>query len=348
MKKYPFLLLACGLLCWLAWPAVGQMPAPAEAPAGVETAVAEREAAVFRDKHTKAARLEIYAPGPWELFAGPNPESVDLARPILTGERPGSFDLDVPAGRRAYFVIQTASGRRILSERLLPMSGGYNFRDLGGLKTNDGRALKWGRLFRTDDLKSLTQADLEYLASIPIVSVVDFRTYEERGKEPDRLPDSVVRHLFLPVSARALEGIKFAEAGSPEKERALRARAYEFFLTEEHNQAAWRAWFQALSDESQLPLIFHCSAGKDRTGLATALLLEILGVERAVIMADFLSSAAYLEGKYDRPEHGLVFEEYLETAFRLLDERYGSAEGYLKKEIGLDPDILRKNLLAAD
>jgi len=363
MKKYKVVIGLALMLFWAA--SVAQAGAPAALPAGDRnllpadnpqpgrSSVAEgpgrsreKEAAVIRDKNSKAARLEISQDGPWALFAGPDIESIDYSTPVLSGQRSGSFAVPVPPESRACFALRTAEGLRLLSERLLPMTGGYNFRDLGGFQTQDGRSLKWGRLFRADDLKTLTEADLDYLASIPIITLVDFRTYEERLKYPDLLPASVLRHLFYALSAEALKDVKFSEAGSPEKERALRARAYELYLIEEQNRTAWRAWFRAIENEDNLPLMFHCSAGKDRTGLAAALLLSALGVDRATIMADYLASTAYLEGKYSHPEHGQAHAEYLETAFRFLDREYGSVDNYLTKELGVDSAKLRKIYLA--
>lgn len=142
---------------------------------------------VSRDREEKTAVLTVTLPGEWELYAGAAPETIDLSAPILTGSGAGSYTLPVPAGTRSYFQFETGGNRAILAERQLPMSGGFNMRDLGGYRTSDGRHVKWGRIIRSDDLHSLTNEDLAYLASIPVKTVADFRSLQEVRAMPDKL-----------------------------------------------------------------------------------------------------------------------------------------------------------------
>ena len=90
---------------------------------------------VSRDREEKTAVLTVTLPGEWELYAGAAPETIDLSAPILTGSGAGSYTLPVPAGPRSYFQFETGGNRAILAERQLPMSGGFNMRDLGGYRT---------------------------------------------------------------------------------------------------------------------------------------------------------------------------------------------------------------------
>ena len=146
---------------------------------------------IVRDKKTKATSLNIELEGYWELYAGTSFESIDKTTPIITGKGSGIFPLNVDKSIRFYFELVTDKGTLLLAERHLPMVGGYNFRDLGGFKTKEGRYTKWGKLFRADELSNLTEDDLKYLSSIPITSVIDFRAQSEVKRSPDKLPHTV-------------------------------------------------------------------------------------------------------------------------------------------------------------
>lgn len=101
------------------------------------------KASVITDKETKSASLEITIGGNWELYTGTSVETINFSNPILTGNGNGNFPIDVNDSIRSYFFLKTNIGTAILAERHLPMTGGYNFRDLGGFKTKEGKYVKW-------------------------------------------------------------------------------------------------------------------------------------------------------------------------------------------------------------
>ena len=150
-----------------------------------------QEAQIIRNKYTKEASLILNVKGSWSLYAGHAVENINDSAPILTGNGGGTFPLTVSTSIRIYFILETETKRILLAERHLPMEGGYNFRDLGGFKTKEGRYTKWGKLFRADELSNLTESDLKYLTSIPITSVIDFRAQAETRRSPDKLPPTV-------------------------------------------------------------------------------------------------------------------------------------------------------------
>lgn len=318
------------------------------------------KAYILRDRTSKKASLEIElgpgaspasALGPaWELFSGARPESIDYSAPVLRGRGPGSFAAPADPARRVYYALRaegfTGSQGIILAESRLPMRGGYNFRDLGGLRTPEGHSLVWGKVFRSDGLDELCDEDLEYLASIPVTTVLDFRTESERNRALDRLPPGLKQCLHWPIFPGSLSYADFANAETPAESRAVMCRMYELFVSEEPILEHYRNFFRLLEDEGNLPLFFHCSAGKDRTGLAAALFLFALGVEREAIMRDYLVSAEYLEGKYPPGQDFYsVRPEYLEAALAVMERRSGTVENFLAEVLGVDLAKLRERYL---
>ena len=236
--------------------------------------------------------------------------------------------------------------------RLLPVEGGYNFREMGGIKTKDGKLIQYGKLIRSDELAYLTDADLQYLSSFPLISIVDFRTEEEVAAAPDKRPASLQNYYAYSINPGNIQSSTLKSFGEVTGEQVIlfMENMYISLVSDSAHIAIYRQFFALLQDESQLPLIFHCSAGKDRTGLAAAFFLTVLGVDEETIMANYIASNKYLEGKYDeyvnkntalRPFFE-VHPSYLKAAFKTIDEKYGSMEQFLVKELEIDIDKMKK------
>ena len=230
------------------------------------------------------------------------------------------------------------------NQRIVPLEGTVNFRDLGSYATVDGRTVKSGLVYRGGDLDNLTDADLELLAGLGLKTIIDFRSREEIEAAPDRVPATIegVYHLEVdPGSIFALTEVN-AETG-PDLMRKLNV------VLVNEAQSQYAEFFRVLSKAGNAPLLFHCSAGKDRTGYAAALFLAALGVDRETIFDDYMVSAPYAEAKYSGlirkyPELLPVItvrREYLAAAFEEIDCRYGGVENYLKRELNVDPELLR-------
>ena len=229
--------------------------------------------------------------------------------------------------------------------RLLPMGGAYNMRDLGGYRNVYGKHVKWKMLLRSDDLGKMTSEDLNYLGLLPLRTVIDFRDEAEKKTAPDHLPQSVSRYIQLPIAAgdtKNIEGLNLSDFSLAMRE------VYAYIIR--NAQEAYKEFFRIVSENENAPLLFHCSAGKDRTGIAAVLLLSALGVEREIIVEDYLLSAEYARKKYefilkDHPEFEpltIVKRSYLDTALQVIDEDYGGMEKYLTENLEADLEKLRK------
>lgn len=306
----------------------------------------EKPCTIIRDKKTKAAVLQVNIGLPWKLYAGDSIDTINYSTPLLSGNSSGSFPIPVSNHQRSYFTFDAAGKLFSVAENHLPMTGGYNFRDLGGIKTKKGKSIVWGTLIRSDELRNLDKEDLEYLASIPLTSIIDFRSNNEINHAPDKLPASLKYYLPLSIMPGSLNIEEIEEA----LEKKVFAGAnkfmlnvYEKFVTDEKIQQTYRQFFKYLENKDNLPLLFHCTAGKDRTGFATVLLLFALGVDEETIIEDYLSSGTYLQGKY--PEGVDIFTvkpEFLQAAVNKINADYTSIENYLKEVLQVDIGKLRR------
>lgn len=229
--------------------------------------------------------------------------------------------------------------------RLLPIQGAYNMRDLGGYTTQEGKQVKWGKLLRSGDLNELTVKDLQYLNNFPLLTDIDFRSLPEKENAPDKYPQSLKEYIWLPIDAGDMSNIKITDISLIPRmmEEAYRTIIRKF-------QDEYKTFFRILAENRHAPLLFHCSAGKDRTGIAAALVLSALGVNRTVVMEDYMLSAEYIKGKYDfliRMQPALeplttVHPEYLKAAFDVIDEEFGGIESFLTHNLEADISKLKE------
>jgi protein-tyrosine phosphatase len=243
----------------------------------------------------------------------------------------------------------------------IPLEGQSNFRDVGGYKTQDGKLIRQGLLFRSGDLSRLTPKDLAYLNSLGLVEIVDFRTAEESKQAPDRIPASVKAYESIPVAAGELnmDSLMNGAKNQPDKLKKFLVEANQSFVDDSKPQ--FEEFFRILLS-AKGPLVFHCTAGKDRTGFATALFYEAMGVHRDIIVDDYMASSQFLRplqqsARHFAKEKGIdpmafdplltVKPEYLEAAFDLIDKRYGGVEAYLKSELKVDVAKLRAKYLVS-
>ncbi len=181
-------------------------------------------------------------------------------------------------------------------ERLVDLSGAFNFRDLGGYPTRSGRITRWGQLFRSDTLHELTASDVEVLRSLGLATIIDLRTSREldrTGRGPMAAEPIAFRHLSVIGAGR---GEAMAAPAPPGRELSSR---YLWYL--DRGREALVEALSLVADPAHLPLVFHCAAGKDRTGVLAALVLDIVGVEPEVIVADYVVTAGRMElilGRY--------------------------------------------------
>ncbi len=223
------------------------------------------------------------------------------------------------------------------------LSGASNFRDLGGYPGKDGRRLRWGRLFRSNHLGRLTESDIAVVRGLGVRCAFDFRGTEERAAAICALDEIVVHSLPIePTVVAALRARLAANAGlSPDDGIAVMRESYSNYVRQ--NTANFRTLFTHLLEDPG-PLVIHCTAGKDRTGLACALVLHALGVPEDLIAEDYLLTNRFYRrdpsASSDLPDEvrqvlGSVQISFLTAAFETIDAEYGDLEGYFSAGLGL-------------
>ena len=241
------------------------------------------------------------------------------------------------------------------SDRRLPLDGATNFRDLGGYRGRDQRPLRWRRLFRSDHLAHLSDADRRALAQLGVRRAFDFRGVQERAAATYDLPGLQQHSLAIEPSV-AQRMTDLVRSGVVLDEAHMTELMHELYVhLVDANAGRYAEWFDhLLADDS--PLVFHCTAGKDRTGVAAALLLAALGVPRPVIEQDFLlSNQHYRRPHFTNPnaipEAALavlwgVRPSFLQTALGTIETRLGGLEHYLGTRMKLTP-AARERLAAS-
>lgn len=234
------------------------------------------------------------------------------------------------------------------SRRAVVLEGSSNFRDLGGYPTPDGRQVQWGRIYRSADISKLSDQDLKTLESIHLAVDCDLRSPEEVQKAPDRLPTGV-QYVHLPAGSEHVQMAKFYEAmkNSTQKDTLL----LQTYRSTDHLKAKYKPLFDhLLTLKGDQSLLFHCTAGKDRTGIGAALVLSALNVDRQTILKDYQATNQFWKVDRERMLQGMAQQglnpeaarsmldanpAYLENTFQAIDKKYGSMDQFLEKEMGL-------------
>ena len=267
------------------------------------------------------------------------------------------------ANARYYFkVVNSKNESATLTETVLPIKGQPNFRDLGGLITTDGYSIKWGRLFRSGALNKLTPADVAYMKSAGIQIDIDFRRPEEYQQAQDRLPEGV-KLVNLPIKTPPDDN-STAKWLSTKDALALDTMfipLYRSLVTDPLCQSQYAHFLNRLATTDSAT-VYHCSAGKDRTGFATVLLLSALGVDRHTVVSNYLETNQYISAEYSsyvaviNKQYGdkrggllsrslLVNYEYIKTSLDIIDKMPGGMDGYLKDVLKVDAEALKLKYL---
>ncbi len=227
--------------------------------------------------------------------------------------------------------------------RSLNLIGATNFRDLGGYVGEGGRLVRWRRLFRSDHLAALTVDDMAVVSKLGLSRACDFRGVTERAAVPYALL-GVASHplaIELTVVQRMKELLAGGHPFTAQDMVGLMQQTYRDFV--HANSARFAELFRLLL-ESDAPLVFHCTAGKDRTGFAAALVLLALGVPRAVVMQDYLLTNDLFRMPTSTSAHApqavlnvlwRVQEDFLEAALHAVEADYGGVPQYLTQALGM-------------
>lgn len=235
----------------------------------------------------------------------------------------------------------------------LEFEGIENVRDLGGLLRLDGAKTKSGLLLRTGRLENATDGDLRRLADMGLSHVIDFRDPGELLRAPDRVvPGAVYHHLpALPDLSKNFKPVD-DESYTAEEIHADFRRIYRYLAQSTESQEAYTEFFQVLLASEGKPVLWHCTQGKDRTGVAALLLLTALGIDQETILRDYLLTNEFAQRQLEQfsaMEHPpfpmdimrevfLVFEENIRFYVNCLEIEYGSVMNYLELALGVGPD----------
>jgi protein-tyrosine phosphatase len=263
-----------------------------------------------------------------------------------------------PGNRYYFYIAPKDSDGFVIAERRVRLEGSVNFRDLGGYKTSDGRRIKWGKVFRSDNLARLTDMDLSKLMNMGIKLVCDFRTPVEIEKMPDKFPgNSPAEYLHLPI----IHG----ESDNTALFNRIKSGDIDWISTDFMTQGyiknleafsgTWAEVIKRLANPQNIPLVFHCTAGKDRAGTCAALILLLLGVPEQTVIKDHSLSNIFIKKVLDKiyayiksldidPERvAPYFTAPKESIISLIDHinyNYGSAYNYFIKKAKLQHKII--------
>lgn len=255
--------------------------------------------------------------------------------------------------------------------RLVPLDNGINFRDLGGYRSRDGRAVKWRKLLRCGHMAALSDTDLDRLEAVGVSRVHDFRREEEQSQSPTRpVRAEIIDDYQISIGdiSRFWEFL-FEGAMSAETSHQLVVNSYRNCI--DSIIPAYSRFMRYLVDADEGADVFHCSAGKDRTGMAAALILAALEVPRQTIVEDYLLTLEYYNSdKLIAIVEGHLREAGVETWDRswlipycsvhadningfldAIDQKYGNINNYLMQGLGMssqDLDKLKEKYLQSE
>ncbi|MNO24982.1 Tyrosine-protein phosphatase precursor [compost metagenome] len=252
-----------------------------------------------------------------------------------------SFTRTLSPGRSYYHVKFSDGSVATVNDRMINTDGVINFRDMGGYRTEDGRTTRWGALLRSADLHELSEQDLHIADALGIDWICDLRSESEVAKRPSP-----------PIGTAINTNIPFIAEADPEKMQKVGIDLHAGYKAMIMNTQKCSLILHELLKEERDTSLFHCAAGKDRTGVVCALILLTLGVPRDVVIEDYKLTNLVIDGLMQRfladskdyidqmPElNGGIPEmmkaDFIQAALEAIDENYGSFDRYLYEGLGI-------------
>jgi len=313
-------------------------------------------------------------PGAVDVYASTQPNAdLAAARLVSADDRDGRAMLPADPVKRTYVYLKDRTDGTVteVAQRLVPLQQGSNFRDIGGYAAAGGKHVRWGLIYRSGASAMLTPADLDRVKALGLRNLVDLRSDEERVLAPTKIDGvhySAVGYSMAALMSHLGTGATQAAGAKvsvPQNGVAIYHSLPEMLVPQ------MRILFRILA-KGATPVEYNCSAGQDRTGFATAMILSALGVPRDVIYRDYLLSTQYRQPRYEMPhidparypdnrvaQFFAHFQDnpayatpqplkeadgtpFLKGAFDAIDAKWGSVDNYLMKAVGLsDQDLAR-------
>lgn len=319
---------------------------------------------VYRDSDLVTFKFAIS--DTWTVYQSTSPDTFDTKTPCFqTKQFEYRLKVDKPIWHRYYYkIINSENDTLVVAETHLPIQKQPNVRDLGGIVNEENKSIRWGKLFRSGALLKLKNTDSMYIQSCHIKQIIDFRTAGERMK--NRLDtfflgiDSIWLPIVTPPTNATISS--FVKAKNSLALDTMFVDIYRALVLDTACQRQYRQLFKYLLTGKTT--LYHCSGGKDRTGMATALVLSALNVNRDKIIANYLETNDYIEDfvnysvAYSNDTdivqpfpHTLgtmlrtsmmVNPSFIMTSFHLIDSRYGGMAAYLKNVLDMDESNCKK------
>lgn len=334
------------------------------------TVVSDGEFLVFKSDSEKDLEMDVYY--------GYDSSKMNEGKKFLFTMTERQMIIKNPdLNNRLFFLVCPKEGKNyVISTRLVNLDGTYNFRDCGGYETIEGRRVKWGLLYRSDQLSNISERDITFLKNMGLKTIVDYRSKSEASAAPNKEIFGANTYLLDPnaktaqLAADSIDDVnksildllkehKFhpEKYGDPEENMY---KQYKKFIYSDSSKKAYRELIKLILDEHNLPLVQHCRGGKDRTGFGVAIVLLALGVREECVINDYTLTNQYrvtknkkqmnLYKKYTKDEQTLTLLStlqqskaiYMETAINEMKKTYGSIDSYLKDALGIDQDVKEK------
>jgi protein-tyrosine phosphatase len=296
------------------------------------------------------------------IFVGDSPSTINRRSPVA--EVRGATFAEIagldPETRFYFAIVPEGGSGAIAAERHQPFEGVVNFRDLGGYETTDGHRVKWGQVFRSGHLARATKKDRVLIRRMGIRLIYDFRTPGEVKAQPDWLPDDgSIEYLQLPIvhgefdPVAAMESLKKGDISWLTEDFMIR----RYIQKIDDFPDIWGEFIARAADSASRPLVFHCTAGKDRAGAAAALILLALGVPEETVIRDHGLSNVYIADALKMINERIVamgidpqkvapyFTAPRNAIVALINHirtTYGSATNYLQTRAGISPNRLER------
>ena len=335
------------------------------------TVVVDGEYLVFTNNYEHDSKIDVY-------YGYESSNSKQGKRFLFSMTEEQKIIKNPDLNHRLFFLIYPKEGKNyVISTRLVNLDGTDNFRDCGGYETIEGRRVKWGLLYRSDQLSNISEKDVALLENMGLKTIVDYRSKSEASAAPDKeisgantysldpnakiaqlaagsIDDNVNKSILDLLKEHKFNPEKY---GNPEENMY---KEYKKFINSVSSKKAYRKLIELILDEHNLPLVQHCRGGKDRTGFGVAVILLALGVREECVIYDYTLTTQYrvkknkrqmkLYKQYTKDEKTLTLLStlqqskaiYMETAINEMKKAYGSIDSYLKDALGIDQNVKEK------